>query len=63
MTHSVNRQIVLKSRPEGAPSLDNFELRETSVPQPREAGYADRTDGRQRMDHDVDTPTTKPTRN
>ena len=36
MTHSVNRQIVLKSRPEGAPTLDNFELRETSVPQPRE---------------------------
>jgi NADPH-dependent curcumin reductase CurA len=34
MTHSVNRQILLKSRPEGAPSLDNFELRETSVPQP-----------------------------
>src|ERR1700693_3908229 len=34
VTHSVNRQIVLKSRPEGAPSLDNFDLRETSVPQP-----------------------------
>src|SRR6202049_2665203 len=34
VTHSVNRQILLKSRPEGAPSLDNFELRETSVPQP-----------------------------
>jgi NADPH-dependent curcumin reductase CurA len=32
--HSINRQIVLKSRPEGSPSLDNFELRETSVPQP-----------------------------
>jgi NADPH-dependent curcumin reductase CurA len=26
MTGSVNRHILLKSRPEGAPSLDNFEL-------------------------------------
>ena len=43
MTHSVNRQIVLKSRPEGAPSLDNFELRETSVPQPREGEVLIRT--------------------
>ena len=43
MTHSVNRQIVLKSRPEGAPTLDNFELRETSVPQPREGEVLIRT--------------------
>jgi NADPH-dependent curcumin reductase CurA len=43
VTHSVNRQIVLKSRPEGAPSLDNFELRETSVPQPREGEVLIRT--------------------
>src|SRR5438552_5822706 len=34
MTHSVNHQILLKSRPEGAPSLDNFELQETPVQQP-----------------------------
>ena len=26
MAGSVNRQVLLKSRPEGAPSLDNFEL-------------------------------------
>jgi hypothetical protein len=31
---SVNRQILLRSRPEGAPSLDNFELREAPVPEP-----------------------------
>jgi NADPH-dependent curcumin reductase len=41
--HSINRQIVLKSRPEGSPSLDNFELRETSVPQPREGEVLIRT--------------------
>jgi len=29
----VNRQVLLKSRPEGAPSLDNFELIETPRPQ------------------------------
>src|SRR5947209_5953270 len=36
MSGSVNRQIVLKSRPEGAPSLDNFELREGQIPEPSE---------------------------
>ena len=41
--HSINRQIILKSRPEGSPSLDNFELRETSVPQPREGEVLIRT--------------------
>ena len=36
MTGSVNRQILLKSRPEGAPSLGNFELMEGPMPQPGE---------------------------
>ena len=35
MTGSVNRQILLKSRPEGAPSLDNFELTEAPMPRAR----------------------------
>src|ERR1700686_464131 len=30
------RQILLKSRPEGAPSLDNFELTERPTPEPGE---------------------------
>ena len=34
MARSVNRQILLKSRPEGAPSLDNFELTEGPIPEP-----------------------------
>ena len=33
MAANINRQILLKSRPEGAPSLDNFELIETPRPQ------------------------------
>jgi NADPH-dependent curcumin reductase CurA len=36
MAGSVNRQILLKSRPEGAPSLDNFELTERPTPEPGE---------------------------
>ena len=36
MADSVNRQILLKSRPEGAPSLHNFELTESPTPQPDE---------------------------
>jgi NADPH-dependent curcumin reductase CurA len=36
MAGSVNRQILLKSRPEGAPSLGNFELTETPTPEPGE---------------------------
>src|SRR6516165_2390771 len=36
MAGSVNRQILLKSRPEGAPSLDNFELTERPTPKPSE---------------------------
>jgi NADPH-dependent curcumin reductase CurA len=36
MAGSVNRQILLKSRPEGVPSLDNFELVERPAPEPAE---------------------------
>jgi NADPH-dependent curcumin reductase CurA len=36
MAGSINRQILLKSRPEGAPGLDNFELAESPIPEPRE---------------------------
>jgi NADPH-dependent curcumin reductase CurA len=36
MADSVNRQILLKSRPEGAPSLDNFGLAEAPIPEPGE---------------------------
>jgi NADPH-dependent curcumin reductase CurA len=32
----MNRQILLKTRPEGAPSPDNFELTETPIPEPSE---------------------------
>ncbi len=34
MADAVNRQILLASRPEGAPSLDNFRLHEAPVPEP-----------------------------
>jgi NADPH-dependent curcumin reductase len=36
MAGRVNRQILLNSRPEGAPSLDNFELVERPAPEPAE---------------------------
>jgi NADPH-dependent curcumin reductase CurA len=36
MAGSVNRQILLQSRPDGAPRLDNFELTERPTPQPGE---------------------------
>src|SRR5215471_19241051 len=36
MVGNVNRQILLKSRPEGAPSLGNFELTERRTPEPGE---------------------------
>ena len=36
MAGSVNRQILLKSRPEGAPGLDNFELTERPMSEPGE---------------------------
>src|SRR5712691_8083399 len=34
MAGSVNRQILLKSRPEGTPGLDNFQLTESPIPVP-----------------------------
>ncbi len=43
MTGSVNRQILLKSRPEGAPILDNFELTETQTPEPGDGEVLMRT--------------------
>jgi NADPH-dependent curcumin reductase len=40
---SINRQILLKSRPEGAPGLDNFELVERPIPEPGEGELLMRT--------------------
>jgi NADPH-dependent curcumin reductase len=40
---SVNRQILLKSRPEGAPGLDNFELTERPIPEPGDGELLMRT--------------------
>jgi NADPH-dependent curcumin reductase len=43
MASSINRQILLKSRPQGAPGLDNFELTETAIPEPGEGELLMRT--------------------
>jgi NADPH-dependent curcumin reductase len=43
MADSVNRQILLKSRPEGAPRLDNFELVDAPIPEPGEGEVLMRT--------------------
>jgi NADPH-dependent curcumin reductase len=43
MPARINRQIVLKSRPEGMPGLDNFALMETLVPEPGEGEVLIRT--------------------
>jgi NADPH-dependent curcumin reductase CurA len=43
MARSINRQVLLKSRPEAAPSLDNFELVERPTPDPREGEVLMRT--------------------
>jgi NADPH-dependent curcumin reductase CurA len=43
MAGNVNRQILLKSRPEGAPGLDNFELVERPIPEPGEGEVLVRT--------------------
>jgi NADPH-dependent curcumin reductase len=43
MASSTNRQILLKSRPQGAPSLDNFELTEAPIPEPGEGEVLMRT--------------------
>jgi NADPH-dependent curcumin reductase CurA len=43
MAADINRQIVLKSRPEGAPGLDNFELVQAPVPEPGDGEVVMRT--------------------
>jgi NADPH-dependent curcumin reductase len=43
MPATVNRQILLKSRPSGAPSAENFELVERPIPQPGEGEVLTRT--------------------
>ena len=43
MAANVNRQILLKSRPEGAPGLDNFELVQGAMPQPADGELVMRT--------------------
>jgi hypothetical protein len=43
MVARVNRQILLKNRPEGVPSLDNFVLKQSSVPEPGDGEVLMRT--------------------
>jgi NADPH-dependent curcumin reductase CurA len=43
MAASHNRQILLKSRPEGTPTLDNFELAQSPVPEPGDGEVLMRT--------------------
>ena len=43
MVARVNRQILLKSRPEGVPSLDNFVLGQRPVPEPGDGEVLMRT--------------------
>jgi NADPH-dependent curcumin reductase len=43
MVARFNRQILLKSRPEGVPSLDNFVLKQSSVPEPGDGEVLMRT--------------------
>jgi NADPH-dependent curcumin reductase CurA len=43
MAANVNRQILLKSRPQGAPGLDNFEMVQGAVPQPGDGELVTRT--------------------
>jgi NADPH-dependent curcumin reductase len=43
MAGNVNRQILLKSRPEGPPGLDNFELTQAPIPEPGEGEVLMRT--------------------
>jgi hypothetical protein len=51
MAAPVNHQILLKSRPEGAPSLDNFTLKQGSVPEPGYGEVADSTPEQPRSDY------------
>src|SRR3954454_19689435 len=43
MSNTVNRQIILKSRPAGEPSEDNFALVEAPIPEPGEGQFLART--------------------
>jgi NADPH-dependent curcumin reductase CurA len=43
MAAGVNRQILLKSRPDGAPGLGNFELAQSPVPEPGDGEVLMRT--------------------
>ena len=43
MAAGINRQILLKSRPDGAPGLDNFELVQRPVPEPADGEVLMRT--------------------
>src|SRR5882724_4343011 len=43
MAAGINRQILLKSRPDGAPGLDNFELVRREVPEPADGEVLMRT--------------------
>jgi NADPH-dependent curcumin reductase len=43
MSQGVSRCIILRSRPEGAPHLDNFELREIPIPEPSDGEVLMRT--------------------
>lgn len=43
MPRMENKQILLASRPAGAPSLENFEIRDTVIPQPQEGEVLVRT--------------------
>src|ERR1700723_2884344 len=43
MAAGMTRQILLKSRPEGAPSLDNFELAQRPMPEPADGEVLIRT--------------------
>lgn len=43
MSNSINRQILLKSRPVGEPKETDFELVETPIPEPGEGEILTRT--------------------
>ncbi len=40
---ATNRQVLLKSRPQGEPTKDNFELVDAAIPEPAEGEYLSRT--------------------
>lgn len=40
---ATNRRVLLKSRPQGEPTKDNFEVAEAAIPEPRDGEYLSRT--------------------